>query len=157
MTVPSGPLPDPRAPRRVGTQGMFAQRKKIRERKKGPGSSNLISTSTVLLGLPLRSRSHGFDLGPFFMIKNVQPLWKLSPPYVQRVGVHCSSDPWVRRVCHRLAVWLSLALAAPISSLELRAYLHFQCSFSPLGNVGHKPRDLAVPRWHLSTYRFQSK
>lgn len=94
-TAVSGALPEPTAWHKVGTQGTFAKRKKTRARKKGLGSSHLISKSVVLVEFPLHSRSHGFNFSQFFMMKNFKFLWRLSPPYAQSVFVPDSYYPTV--------------------------------------------------------------
>lgn len=71
----------PRVPCQSPAAG--TERRKTRERKKGHGSSNLISKNMALLGLSSHSRSRGFNCSQFSMAKTIKLLWTLSPPYVQ--------------------------------------------------------------------------
>lgn len=111
----------------------------------------------MLSGLPVRSGSHGFDVAPFFLVKNVQLLQRLCPLCVESVGVQCGSDPMAETDLLQVGGLAASGVAATISSDEFRAYLHFQRTFPPLSNVGHKPGDTAVPRRPLSTSQLQSR
>lgn len=97
-------------PARAGPWGMFPERKKIRQKKKGLGSSNFPSKRGVFLGLPLHSRSRGFNYSQFFLIKNFKLLWRQSPPHVQKVLAQSGCCPAVETICFWSVVRFCLGL-----------------------------------------------